>query len=122
MAGKRVLVVDDNQTLARLVKRRLERDGHTVTTMNSSMDALAAIDAGERFDVYVLDVNMQQGEPHGLALARMLELRQSTAAVIFITGNLDLAAGDDFVGRTVLEKPFDFDDLCRAVAELPRQT
>lgn len=47
--------------MGQLMKMHLERDGHVVTTMSSSMDALAALDVGTRFDMYVLDVQMPPG-------------------------------------------------------------
>jgi len=115
MAGKRLLIVDDEPSMARLMKTHLERDGHTVTTMSSSLEVLAAIDGGARFDVYVLDIQMQRGEPHGLSLAKMLEHRHPTAVCIFVTGDPDMASHGEFRGRTVLGKPIDFDALRRAV-------
>jgi len=117
MAAKRVLVVDDNPGMVRLIQKRLEADGHAVTTMNSSLEVLAALDAGSRFDVYVLDVKMQPGEPHGLSLAKMVESRHPAAAFIFVTGDPDLAAHEALAGRTVFPKPLDFAALRRAVAE-----
>jgi CheY-like chemotaxis protein len=116
MAAKRVLVVDDNPGMARLIQKRLEADGHSVATMNSSMEVLAAVDAGARFDVFVLDVQMQQGEPHGISLAKMLGLRQPAAAIIFVASDPDLVPSDEFAGRTVFPKPIDFAALRRAVA------
>jgi two-component system response regulator GlrR len=121
MTGKRVLVVDDNPGMVRLITLHLERDSHLVTSMKSSLDALAAFDAGARFDVYVLDVRLQRGEPHGLALAKMLEQRQPSAAFVFVTGDPDLEAHSEFFGRVLLAKPLDFAALRRAVAEAPSQ-
>lgn len=117
MAGKRVLVVDDEPSMGRLMMVHLERDGHAVTSMSSSMDVLAAIDAGARFDVYVLDIQMPHGQPHGLSLAKMLGSRHPAAAFIFVTGDPDMAAHGEFAGLTVLGKPIDFAALRQAVAE-----
>lgn len=116
LSHKRVLVVDDEPGMARLITTHLERDGHALTTMNSGMDVLAAIDAGGQLDAYVLDVQMQPGQQHGLSLAKMLERRHPDATIFFVTGDPGLAALDEFDGRTVFGKPLDFAALRRAVA------
>jgi CheY-like chemotaxis protein len=112
--SKRILVVDDQEAMGRLVKRNLEHDGHLVTLMTDTDAALEAIDAGDTFDLYIVDVNMPAGVPHGLSFVRMLEFRRRV-----ITGDPGLAAHPEFKGRTVLAKPIDFALLRRAVAAVP---
>ena len=104
--------------MGRLIKRNLEEDGHAVTLMTDTNAALEAIDAGDTFDLYILDINMTPGKPSGLALARMLEFRRQTPLVIFITGDPGMAAHPEFKGRTVMAKPIDFTVLRRAVADV----
>lgn len=55
--GTRVLVVDDERSLAKVVARYLERDGHEVTCV---FDGLAAVEAARRWspDVVVLDLGL----------------------------------------------------------------
>ena len=113
----RILVVDDSVAIGRLVTTHLERDGHVVTAVTSAMAALAAAEAGDKFDLYVLDVHMQRGDPHGISLARMLEQRDPDAAIIFITGDPALATRPELAGRKVLSKPIDFAALRQAVAQ-----
>jgi PleD family two-component response regulator len=55
---KRILVVDDEEAMGRLITRNLEPDGHAVTLMTDTNGALDAIDAGDTFDLYIIDVNM----------------------------------------------------------------
>jgi hypothetical protein len=43
--------------------------------MSATWEALAAIEAGAKFGLYILDVLVRAGEPHGLSLAKMLETR-----------------------------------------------
>jgi len=114
--GKRVLVVDDSVAIGRLVKTYLERDGHIVTAVTSAMAALAAAESGEPIDVYILDVHMHAGDPHGVSLAKMLAQRHPDAPIMFITGDARLAAGPELAGRRVFPKPLDFAALCKAVA------
>ena len=115
---KRILVVDDEQAMGRLIKLNLEQDGHAVTLMTDTNAALEAIDAGDTFDLYIIDVNMPAGAPHGLSFARMLEFRGHAPMVIFMTGDPGMAAHPEFKGRTVMAKPIDFALLRKAVADV----
>ena len=58
LAGRRLLVVDDNETNLRIVEHQLERLGATAVLVGSGAEALALVDAGERFDACLLDLHM----------------------------------------------------------------
>ena len=58
---------------------------------------MAGFDAGDRFDVYAIDVQLQKGESPGLALANLLQLGHPAAMFIFVAGYPQLAVQDDFV-------------------------
>ena len=68
LAGKRILVVDDNPTNREIVTRHARSWGMEAMAIASPSDALARIEKGEKFDVAVLDLVMP--EMDGLALAR----------------------------------------------------
>ncbi len=68
LAGKRILVVDDNATNREIVSRHVRSWGMESMAIASPSDALARIEEGEKFDVAVLDLVMP--EMDGLALAR----------------------------------------------------
>src|SRR5262249_32000981 len=68
LAGKRLLVVDDNATNLEIVARHARSWGMDAVALASPNDALARIEAGEGFDVAILDLVMP--EMDGLALAR----------------------------------------------------
>ncbi|SDF67254.1 Signal transduction histidine kinase [Blastococcus aurantiacus] len=58
LAGRRLLVVDDNETNLRIVEHQLERLGAAAVLVGSGEEALALIGAGERFDACLLDLHM----------------------------------------------------------------
>ena len=68
LAGKRILVVDDNATNREIVARHARSWDMEAVAIASSSEALARIEEGEEFDVAVLDLVMP--EMDGFALAR----------------------------------------------------
>ncbi|HEY5872935.1 MAG TPA: response regulator, partial [Gaiellaceae bacterium] len=68
LAGKQILVVDDNATNREIVARHARSWGMEAVIIASPSEALARIEEGETFDVAVLDLVMP--EMDGLALAR----------------------------------------------------
>ena len=68
LAGKRILVVDDNATNREIVARHARSWGMEAVAIASPSEALTRIEEGEKFDVAVLDLVMP--EMDGLTLAR----------------------------------------------------
>ncbi len=75
LAGKRILVVDDNAMNREIVTRHARSWGMEPIVAELPSAALALIDAGERFDVAVLDMVMP--EMDGLVLAGEIRSRRS---------------------------------------------
>jgi signal transduction histidine kinase/CheY-like chemotaxis protein len=70
LAGKAVLIVDDNATNRRILDTLLRRWGMQPSASGSSREALSWVAAGQRFDLAILDLHMP--ELDGLALAAAL--------------------------------------------------
>jgi len=112
--GGRILIVDDDRDVARLVGTVLEEAGHEVRTIT---DARQAMDAFNDFhpDLVTLDVLMPSVD--GISLCLQLR-RNSDVPVLFLSAKDDppdrvvgLRIGaDDYLG-----KPFDNDELAEAV-------
>jgi CheY-like chemotaxis protein/HPt (histidine-containing phosphotransfer) domain-containing protein len=77
--GKRVLVVDDNETNRRILAAYLDGWGVTVRMTGSPREALSWVEAGEPFDVGILDMHMP--ELDGVALARTIRAHRTPAAL-----------------------------------------
>jgi PAS domain S-box-containing protein len=103
---KRVLIVDDNAINQLFLSRQLENWGMRYRTATSGEEALAIIDAGEKFDIALLD--MQMPNMDGSTLAKEIVKRAGASAIpmIIITslGMRDEFSREiNFVG--VLNKP-----------------
>jgi CheY-like chemotaxis protein len=75
LAGKRVLVVDDNLTNRRIVTKLALMWGMVPSTFPSALEALDRVRHGEPFDVAVLDMSMPDFD--GIDLAREIRRRRS---------------------------------------------
>jgi len=113
----RVLVVDDEEHVARVLGDLLEELGARIEITHSGTGARALL-AHEHFDLITLDVIMP-GE-NGVELWRQLYRDDPSAAarVVFVTGNVDpsIQTAIDSTGRPVLAKPYTFKALSALVA------
>jgi two-component system cell cycle sensor histidine kinase/response regulator CckA len=113
-----VLVVDDDETVRRVLHLSLERAGFRVLTAEHGIHALALLDAEPApVDLVLTDVVMP--EMNGLALAARLLARRPTPRVIFMSGYVhDPEQLDQALGRPApfVAKPFDVDDLVARIS------
>jgi len=120
----RILLVEDEESVRRLARLVLTREGHEVTEAKNGSDALDLAERlGERLDLLVTDVVMPGIS--GRELADQLCALRPGLRVLFLSGyasgeseRLDLSSGR----RDYLRKPFTAVSLARAVSEtLERQ-
>ena len=82
---ERILLVDDEESIAHLLKRMLERLGYRVTARTSSVEALQAFcSQPEEFDIVVTDLSMPNISGTDLA-AELLDIRPDIP-IILCTG------------------------------------
>ena len=117
----RVLVVDDDPDVGRVVAAFLSKAGFDVTMVSGGNKALAKLGANLTFDVLVTDYAMQ-GMNGADVVLQARELHPALPALI-ITGyagaeGLDLLPSD----VAILRKPFDRKDLARKVKGLVEGT
>jgi two-component system response regulator HydG len=117
----RVLVVDDEPKLGKVIAQMLELDGHRVERAGGGREALVALAAG-RVDVVVTDLRMP--EVDGLAVLRAARGLPSPPEVVVITahGSAESAVEAMKAGAAdYLLKPFAMDELRMRVARLAAQ-
>src|SRR5262249_46938374 len=107
LAGKRVLIVDDNASNRLLLKLQTERWGMRARDTKSPAVALEWISQGDPFDVALLDYQMP--EMDGIALAREIRAARSANAPVLIllssTGHSLASAHADAGFAAGLSKP-----------------
>jgi CheY-like chemotaxis protein/two-component sensor histidine kinase len=108
--GKRVMLIDDDHDVRRVVSDMLEALGHQVREADSGLAGLKLIDV-QVPDIVLLDFAM----PHlnGAEVAKLLKEKHPDLPLIFISGFSDSAQLQAAVGSgaTVLRKPFTIDRL-----------
>lgn len=119
---KKILVVDDEETLCEALRFNLEAEGYNVDTAFSAEEALTL--ELNSYNLIMLDVMM--GEMSGTQLARLLKSRPETSAIpiIFLTakdsvddmvGGLELGADDYII------KPFTIRNVLARVKAVLRR-
>jgi PAS domain S-box-containing protein len=111
----RVLVVDDEPMVGRMVERALG-PRHKITSVTSGKDALDRLGAGDRFDVILCDLMMPSLSGMDL-YDRVLALAPDQAErMVFLSGGAFTRRAREFLERhPSLEKPFDLRALEAAV-------
>jgi CheY-like chemotaxis protein len=115
-----ILVAEDEPTLRSMIRRSLERSGHTVLQAADGQLALAVARAHSGpLDLLVTDVVMPN--LGGAETARLLTLSRPGIGVLFISGyswGESLPPSDPTKAIAFLQKPFDTKTLEAKVAEL----
>ena len=120
--NKRVLVVDDEDTLCEALRFNLEAEGYEVDTANSA-EAVLAMDIA-RYDLLLLDIMM--GEISGTQLAKILKSNPATASIpiIFCTAKDtedDMVDGLELGADDYIMKPYSLRNVITRVKTVLRR-
>lgn len=117
----RILLVEDNLSLADGLSALLRQAGYAVDVVNDGASA-EALASAESFDLVILDLNLPQMD--GLEVLRAMRARRNSAAVMILTARgtpeervkgLDLGADDYLI------KPFDIGEFEARIRSLLRR-
>src|ERR1700761_1382306 len=109
-----ILFVEDDEAFRYAACRHLQEDGYSVVCVPSSMDALRAMEKGV-VDVAVIDIVLHPNEPHGIALARMIQNKHPDTGILFVTGVMDVEKFDRGIPAEILYKPVELAVLSQKV-------
>ena len=122
----RVLVVEDEQDIAALIKHALERSGEAHVDVLGSGDTVLRAVLDQAPDLVILDLNLPVLS--GIDVCRLLRARPETAGLPIImltarTSEADRVAGLDLGADDYVTKPFSLRELAARVrAVLRRRT
>ncbi len=112
----RVMIVDDEETIRKQLKSRLDREGLDAVTASGAEEAMTAFVQGGEVGVVVTDLKMPGKD--GFALMKSIQEKYPLCKVIVITGHgeKDVAVQALRQGASdYLEKPFDLDQFTHSV-------
>lgn len=118
----RVLVVEDEQKIAQLIKRGLTLEGFAVDTCDAGDEALQMTD-DNKYQVIILDRRLP-GSFEGTELCKELRARHNTTPILLLTARTqtkDKIDGLNSGADDYMVKPFDFDELVARVRALSRR-
>lgn len=118
----KVMVVDDDASMLKLVRSVCEDAGYACTVAGGGEEALALFDR-DRPDVVVLDVMMPRVD--GFEACRRIRAVDENVAVLFLSardGIIDKRIGFSFGGDDYLVKPFNEEELLMRIEALVRRS
>ncbi len=118
----RILIAEDEVTIARALKVMLERNKYAVDVVHNGKDALDYIQAAS-YDALVLDIMMPGMD--GLTVLREARARGITTPALFLTAKAeveDRVTGLDAGADDYLPKPFDASEFLARVRALTRRS
>ena len=118
---KRILVVNDTQEILALFRDILESEGYEVHLYSFAIDDLAVI-REIKPDLVILDLLIGH-EDQGWQLLQKMKMDRETAGIPIIVCSAAIRLVQELQGRLkeknvgIVPKPFDIDDLLRAIDE-----
>ena len=117
----RMLVVEDEKRLNRIISEALEDEGYSV---DSCFDGLEALEYSENavYDVIVMDIMMPR--MNGIECVKTLRAKGYLSPVLFLTAKdsiADKVEGLESGGDYYLVKPFNYDELMAVIHAMTRK-
>lgn len=118
--NKRILVVDDEKSIATAVSYAFKREGYIVDTASDGEEALEKVKSS-RPDVIILDVMMPKLT--GYEVCRKLENRRGMGIILLTVKNdiVDKVLGLELGADDYMTKPFDVRELVARAKALVRR-
>ncbi len=112
LAGRRVLVVEDDYSIAAELGEAVVRVGGTLVGPAAGVsDALEILDRGDAMDAAILDINLGGSEVYPVARA----LREREIPIVFVTGYDDWMIPQEYEDVPLFRKPTDPQNVIRAL-------
>jgi CheY-like chemotaxis protein len=113
-ARSTVLIVEDDAIFAYTASRYFESLGYTIVVASGSFMAFRELDR-QPVNAVIADVRLNGGEPHGVALGRMIRNRDPEMPVLLVTAYPDLVEKEKPLPGPVFPKPVELRQLASAL-------
>ena len=113
--SRRILIVEDDESLRRIVARHLRAQGYAVDEAPSAEDAARAMEDGLRPDVVVLDLNLPGDTGWDLLRGPSLAAAGSPPVIITSATTVSPKRLAEFGCAGYLPKPFPLDTLIATI-------
>lgn len=120
-SDRHVLIVEDDESLRRIVSRHLRAQGYTVDEAASAEGAVIALEDGPRPGVVILDLNLPGETGWDLLRGPALAAAGSPPVVIASATTVNPRRLDEFHVAGYLPKPFPLETLVATIERLLEQ-
>jgi CheY-like chemotaxis protein len=117
----RILVVDDDPVIRRLLEVNLEMEGHEVLQAGDGEETLAMLRSDQQIDLVILDVMMPKVDGWEVRREMLGDPDLADMPVIFLSAraqDADKQKGSELGGTAYVTKPFDPVELAELVDEV----
>jgi two-component system alkaline phosphatase synthesis response regulator PhoP len=118
----RILVVEDEEQIRKLVKMNLELEGYEVVAVDNGRKAIDIIE-GQHFDLMILDVMLP--EVDGFQICQKVRLNNTKVGIIILSAkdtSQDRITGLKYGADDYLTKPFNLEELLLRVSNLLKRS
>ena len=122
MALHKILLVDDDISLLKLLSIRLKSSGYEIETAKNARQALALMTT---FQPHLVITDLRMGDMNGLALFDRIHLQYPSLPVILLTAHGTINGAVDATRKGIfsyLTKPFDSQQLLKEIQQALQQT
>ena len=116
----RILLAEDEVSLARAVVRILEKSNYSADAVHNGLDALQFLESGE-YDLAILDIMMPKMD--GITVVKKLRQQGNNIPIIMLTAKSEIddkVLGLDSGANDYMTKPFDAKELLARIRVLTR--
>src|SRR3989337_2484137 len=116
MAEERILVIDDEEIICRLLKDTLTDEGYQVETVNNGIEGVEKISRGEPFDILLIDIRMPKKD--GIQVLKEAKSKVPDIITIIMTGypSIDtIREASEYNAFDYITKPLDPDEVCECI-------
>ena len=114
MAGKRILIIDDEPNFVEMLKKRLEANGFQVLEALTGEEGLKKAFSGG-VDIVLLDIVMSDIDGYTIMQKLRSNERTKKIPIIVVTGKPDMKDIFDVEGVDAIVKPFEDAELLKKI-------